>query len=161
MRSEAEVTQAIERYGDTLRRLCLIHLKSYADTEDILQTVFLKYALRAAPFESPDHERAWFIHVTRNACRDLLKSFFRRRTVPLDELLQTPAPLAPQHSEVLEALLALPKKYREVIYLHDYEGYSAPEVSRLLGKNVNTVYTLLRRARAQLRDVLGGDGYEE
>lgn len=49
MRSEQEVTGAIERYGDTVRRLCMIHLKNYADTEDIFQTVFLKYQLVEKP----------------------------------------------------------------------------------------------------------------
>lgn len=44
MRSEQEVNRAIEQYSDMVRRLCLIHLKNDADTEDIFQTVFLKYA---------------------------------------------------------------------------------------------------------------------
>ena len=58
-------------------------------------------------------------------------------------------------------MLALPPKCRDVIYLHYYEGYPAPEIGRLLHKNVNTVYTLLHRARAQLRETLGGDADEE
>ena len=41
MRSEQEVNAAIDRYADTVRRLCMLHLKNYADTEDIFQTVFL------------------------------------------------------------------------------------------------------------------------
>lgn len=58
---------------------------------------------------------------------------------------------------MLEAVLSLPRKYREVVYLHDYEGYAAPEISRILGKNVNTVYTLLTRSRQLLREKLGGE----
>ena len=157
MRSEGEIVRAMERHGDTVRRLCMVHLKNYADTEDIFQTVFLKYALSPAVFESGEHERAWFIRVTINACKDLLKSFFRRRTVSIDEVLERPAPVAPEHREVLEAVLSLPRKYREVVYLHDYEGYAAPEISRILGKNVNTVYTLLTRSRQLLREKLGGE----
>ena len=131
----------MEQHADTVRRLCMLHLKNAADTEDIFQTVFLKYALRTAPFENADHERAWFIRVTRNACRDLLKSVFRSRTVSL------------------EACGALPVKYREAVYLHYYEGYTAPEIGRILRKNVNTDYTLLTRARQMLRETLGGDGH--
>ena len=63
----------------------------------------------------------------------------------------------PGPREVLEAVLSLPRKYREVVYLHDYEGYAAPEISRILGKNVNTVYTLLTRSRQLLREKLGGE----
>ncbi len=157
MRSEEEAARAIERYGDMVRRLCLVHLKNPADTEDIFQNVFLKYVLSPVVFESPEHEKAWLIRVTINACRDLVKSFFRSRTVPLEELLDQPAPLSEEHREVLEAVLALPQKYRDAVYLHYYEGYTAAEIGKLLGKNTNTVYTLLTRAREQLRKTLGGD----
>ena len=158
MRSEREVHIAIERYGDTVQRLCLIRLKNHADTEDIFQTVFLKYALRDAPFDSETHEKAWFIRVTLNACKDLLKSFFRSRTVSLEELPGLAAQAGPEYSPVLEAVLALPQKYRDVVYLHYHEGYTAAEIGALLKKNTNTVYTLLSRAREQLRETLGGDG---
>lgn len=160
MRSEEEASRAIERYGNTVRRLCMMHLKNHADTEDIFQTVFLKYVLSSVSFESDEHEKAWLIRVTINACKDLLKSFFRSRTVSLDHLLDQPAPMPPDHREVLEAVLALPQKYRDVVYLHYYEGYTAPEIGKILGKNANTVYTLLTRARQLLRDRLGGEDLE-
>ena len=62
------------------------------------------------------------------------------------------------HREVLEAVLSLPPKYKDAVYLHYYEGYTAPEIGRILGKNVNTVYTLLGRARQLLKEKLGGEG---
>ena len=148
MRSEQEVNRAVEQYADTVRRICLVHLKNYADTEDIFQTVFVKYLLHTAPFASPEHERAWVIRVTINACKDLLRSVFHRRTVPLEEVAELPAP---------QAVQALPGAYRDVVYLHYYEGYTAPEIAGILGKNVNTIYTRLTRARGLLRQALGGD----
>lgn len=157
MRSEIEISAALDRYSDTVRRLCMVHLKNIADTEDIFQTVFLKYALSSAEFESREHEKAWFIRVTINACRDLLRSFFRKRTVSLDELTEQAAPLEEDNREVLEAVLSLPLKYKEAVYLHYYEDYTAPEIAKILGKNVNTVYTLLNRARGMLKEKLGGD----
>ena len=160
MRSEREMAEVIQRYGDMVRRLCMVHLKNYADTEDIFQTVFLKYALASVSFDSDEHEKAWLIRVTLNACRDLLRSVFRSRTVSLEELVEQPARLAADHREVLEAVLSLPARYRDVVYLHYYEDYTAPEIGRILGKNVNTVYTLLNRARQMLREKLGGEGDE-
>lgn len=157
MRSEQEANRAIERYADTVRRICMIHLKNHADTEDIFQNVFLKYVLSTTAFESEEHEKAWFIRVTINACRDLLKSFFRSRTVSLDTLLDQPAELTQEDRTVLEAVLALPPKYRDVVYLHYYEGYTAPQIGQILKKNVNTIYTLLGRAKQALRETLGGD----
>ena len=161
MRSEQEVIHAIDSYADTVRRICFVHLKSIPDTEDIFQEVFLKYALRCADFEDLSHEKAWFIRVTINACKDLLKSAFRRCTVSMDELIDLPAPEREEHREVLEAVLQLPSKYKDVVYLHYYEGYSAVEIAAILGKNINSIYTLLARARAQLKTTLGGDGFAE
>ena len=109
MRGEQEVNRAIEAYGNLIRRICLIHLKNHADTEDIFQTVFLKYLLSSAEFQSREHEKAWFIRVTANACRDLLKSAFRRRVVSLDVLTDQPRELSEDNREVLEAGLGLPE----------------------------------------------------
>ena len=125
----------------------MIYLKNEADTEDIFQTVFLKYVLSSVSFENEEHEKAWFVRVTINACKDLLKSFFRSRTTSLEVLMELPAEMPEEHREVLDAVLSLPRKYREVIYLHYYEGCSAPQISRILGKNVNTIYTLLTRSK--------------
>ncbi len=61
------------------------------------------------------------------------------------------------HREVLEAVLALPDKYKDVSYLHYYEGYSAAEIGRILGKKENTVYSLLSRGRGILKERLGGE----
>ncbi len=160
MRSEWEANRAIDRYADLVRRVCMIHLKNHADTEDIFQTVFLKYVTGTTEFESEEHEKAWFIRVTINACKDLLRSFFRSRIVSLDDLLEQPDQVPEDHREVLEAVLALPDKYRDVVYLHYYEGYTAPEIGTILHKNPNTVYTLLTRARDELRKMMGGEDFE-
>lgn len=92
MRSEQETNEAVEWYADLVRRLCMIHLKNHADTEDIFQTVFLKYLTSTTVFESREHEKAWIIRVTLNACRDLLRSFFaaeRCRWTPCSTNLPT------------------------------------------------------------------------
>lgn len=160
MRGEEEVRQAMEQYGPSVWRVCMVHLKNRTDAEDILQTVFLKYALRDAPFESQEHEKAWVLRVAINQCRDLLSSVFRSRAVPLEQLLEEQADPVPQeHREVLQAVLSLPEKFRDAVYLYYYEGYKAAEIGKLLGKKVNTVYTLLERARKLLKVQLeGGDG---
>lgn len=154
MRSDIEVAQAIELHADTVKRLCMVYLKNNADAEDIFQTVFLKYALSDAAFESPEHASAWIVRVTINACKDLLRSVFRRRTVPLDQVTGWTEITDSAHREVLEAVLSLPEKYRVPIYLHYYEGYTAPEIGKLTHRNVNTVYTLLNRGKRMLKEVL-------
>ena len=157
MKSTADVKRVVEEYADMVRRICFVHLKNSHDTEDVFQTVFLKYLIYPKSFDSPEHEKAWFIRVTLNACRDHLKSLFRRHTLPLEELGEEVAAIPPEQHQVLDAVRALPTKYKDVIYLHYYEGYSAAEIGNLLGKKENTVYSLLARGRTMLREALGGD----
>lgn len=159
MRSGQETIRAIERHSDTVRRICMVHLKNDADTEDIFQTVFLKYVLSSVTFENDEHEKAWFIRVTINACKDLLKSFFRSHTVSLDDVVEQSTELPHDYRDVWDAVCSLPQKYRDVVYLHYFENYTAPQISRILGKNVNTIYTLLTRSKQMLKEKLGG-GYE-
>lgn len=160
MKNDYETAAAIDRYADTVRRICLLHLKNEQDTEDIFQTVFLKYALYDKDFSSDEHEKAWIIRVTINACKDLLKSFYRKNTVALDLIQDTAVFPDDESSYVLEAVLSLPKKYKDVIYLFYYEGYTAVEIAKIVDKKENTIYTLLARARKILKDKLGGDDFE-
>lgn len=157
MRTEAEANRALSIYADTVRRVCLLHLRNHADVEDVFQDVFLKYILLDQPFENAEHEKAWLLKVAINRCKDVLRNFFRKRVVSLDNAAVEPYGFDEQESEVLGAVLQLSDKYRDVIYLHYYEGYSAIEIAQIMNKNENTIYTWLKRARAQLRDELGGE----
>lgn len=157
MRNEAQTNRAIEKYSDTVKRICMVHLKNHHDTQDIFQDVYLKYMLSNTVFESDEHEKAWFIRVTINACKDLLKSFFHTKALPLEELSELTEEMSEDTSEVLEAVLSLDEKYKNAVYLVYYEGYSAIEASRILNQNINTVYTALSRAKQMLREKLGGD----
>lgn len=157
MRQESDVEQTIERYGDMVKHICVVYMKNESDTEDVFQDVFLKYALFSEPFLSEEHRKAWLIRVTVNRCKDVLRSFFRRHTCSLEEAAFETDPGGEEHSDVLEAVLKLHDRYRILIYLHYYQGYSAVEIAEVLHKKINTVYTQLARARAELKKMLGGD----
>lgn len=156
MQSEKDVNHAVEKYADMVWRVCFYHLKNRADTEDVFQNVFLKYMLNEKPFQNEEYEKSWLLRVSINACKDYLKNFFRRNVVSIDTLREIRAELPEEHREVLEALLALPVKYKDVLYLHYYEGYTAAEIGKILGKKDNTVYSLLSRGRELLKKRLGG-----
>lgn len=154
MKTEKELTAAVNKYGDLVLRLCLIHLKNKADSDDIFQEVFLRYYRHNGSFESDEHEKAWIIRVTNNACKDLLRNFFHSRTVSIDEIGELQGRNETEYREVFEAVLSLPEKNREVVYLHYYEGYKAKEIASILKMNVNTVYTLLTRSKEMLKGIL-------
>ncbi|MBS6645061.1 MAG: RNA polymerase sigma factor [Clostridiaceae bacterium] len=157
MRQESDVEQAIEQYADMIKHICFVYMKNESDTEDVFQDVFLKYALFSEPFQSDEHKKAWLIRVTVNRCKDMLRSFFRTHTCSLEEAMNMAEDKDPDLSHVLESVMKLPHKYRIIIYLHYYEGYSAVEIAGILNKKVNTVYTHLSRAKAELKKMLGGD----
>ena len=161
MRDEADIKRALQLYADTVRRICFMHLKNRSDAEDVFQEVFLKHILREAAFESDAHEKAWLIRVTINACKDLLKSFWRRRVCSLEDTDEIGITMPDEHKDVLDAVLRLkPPKYRDVIYLHYFEGYKASEIAVILGQKENTIYTWLSRAKEQLKSLLGGEPIE-
>ena len=153
-----EAERLVNTYSDLILRLSYTYLKSTQDGEDICQTVLLKLLTAERAFDSPAHEKAWVIRATANACKDELRAF-RRRTVPLEEAAEAAAP-EPPRSEVLEAVMALPEKYREAIYLFYYEGYSIDEIAALTGRSGAAVSAHLSRGRKRLRELLGGKEYE-
>lgn len=157
MRSEEDLNRAMETYADMVRRICFLHLKNKFDTEDVFQNVYMKYLLYEKGFDSAEHEKAWFARVAINACTDHLRSVSRRKWVPLEEAAEEGCVPDDTSSEVLEAVLSLPEKYRNVIYLYYYEEYPAVEIARILGKKENTVYSWLSRARELLRERIGGE----
>ena len=153
--NEVEAERLVGAYADLILRLSYTYLKSTHDAEDICQTVLLKLMGAPARFEGPEHERAWVIRTTANACKDVLRSGHRRRTVGLEAAPDAAAPEEPE-SEVVDAVMALPCKYREAIYLHYYEGYSIREIAELTGRSESAVSAHLSRGRAKLRTMLEG-----
>ena len=154
-RGEAE--RLVHAYSDLILRLSYTYLKSTDDAQDICQTVFVKLLMEPREFKSPEHERAYILRMAANACKDLLKSHWRRTTVAMEAASHIPAPELEEGS-LSAAVNLLPPKYRAVIYLYYYEGYSSKEIARLLGRNPATVATQLRRGRTQLKDLLESEG---
>ena len=148
-----------QTYADAILRLSYTYLKNTHDAQDICQTVFVKLLTEPREFDSPDHERAYILRMAANACKDLLKSPWRKRTCGLEACAQVPAPEAADGS-LLAAVNSLPPHYRAVIYLYYYEGYQASEIGAILGVPAATVHTRLARGRAKLKELLGGTEYE-
>ncbi len=147
----------ITKHENKLYRTALAITGNISDAEDIVQESFLRAYEKAPEFESEAHERAWLIRVTVNLCNSRLRSPWHRRTEPL--LDSYPASEPKQH-ELLEIIMTLPYKYRTVIHLFYYEGYSIKEIAGLIGQKEATVRSHLTRARQKLKAVLKEDDYE-
>ena len=143
--------QAVQTYGDTVYRVALHALKNPADAEDVMQTVMLRLLESGRDFESEEHLKHWLLRVSVNESRKLLRSFWRRVSVPLDDWRELEAPEHGERAELLEAVMALDPKYRLAIYLYYYEGLTVAETAAAMRANPSTVQTWLLRARKRLR----------
>lgn len=151
----------VRRYSGMILRLCFTYSLGRADAQDICQNVFLKLLQSDRRFDSEGETRAFIIRITINECKDVLKSGWRRRSVPLDELIEREVPFLPEkNTGVLAAVQRLPVKYREAVYLYYYEGYNAEEIAAMVGAKPAAVRQRLARAREKLRKELEGSGYE-
>ncbi len=151
-----DLTEIYDRYGPMLFRLCFLRLQSKEDAEDAVQSVFLKLLCEEKSFESDEHLRFWLVRVAINTCHNAEKSAFRRKTVG-PEALEDLSVTDEMHVQTLLDLFSLPAKYREVLYLHYYAGYSAAEIARLLKTTEAAVFMRLSRARKQLKLALKED----
>ena len=155
MKSEEEMTYAIHQYGDLVQKICCLHKKQKSDIDYIFQTVFLKYA-QAKDFNDREHEKAWIVKVTMNACKSTYRDWFHKHA-SLSDVIETYGISQENTSYMLDALYKLNENYRKVIYLHYYEGYKIKEIADILHKKENTIHTWLKRAKDELKDLLGGD----
>ena len=144
-----DVLYLFHRYRDDVYRLAVSYTRSREEAEDVCQTVFLK--LLENPDITPGKERAWLMQVTVNTCRDVLRSSWWKRTVPLENL---DAVSQTEMDEMVFLLQKLPPKYRVVLYLRYYEQYTTQEIAKLLQIPTGTVSTQLRRGREQLKTML-------
>ncbi|MBQ8195555.1 MAG: sigma-70 family RNA polymerase sigma factor [Oscillospiraceae bacterium] len=148
---EGQLTEYIRRYGSTVMRAAYSYVKNIPDSEDIMQEVFLRLMELRKPLSSEEHIKAWLIRAAINLAKDRNRSVWHKNRGELTE--DIPAKQA-EDNGLSEALDALDGKYRIVVYLHYYEGYSVNETARLLKLTEANVKTRLKRAREKLRAFL-------
>ena len=151
----ADAAQFVRQYSNMILRICFTYSLGRADAQDI------KLLQSDRRFDTEGETRAFIIRMTVNECKDVLKSGWRRRSVPLDELIERETPFLPEENTgLLSAVQRLPVKYREAVYLYYYEGYNAEEIAAMVGAKPAAVRQRLARAREKLRKELEGSGYE-
>lgn len=150
--------EMIARYGDGILRLCLLYLGDRQLAEDAFQETFIKAWKQQDAFRGESSEKTWLSHIAVNTCRDMLrKGWFRmmKKSEPVDSLLDLAAPQREDHTDVRDAVLLLPGKYREMIVLYYDQEMTMKEIAQATNLPIHTVSTRLRRARALLKKTLG------
>lgn len=157
--SITEFREFYDRQVKRVYRLAMVMMGNISDAEDVTQTVFLKAWEKKPDFRDADHEIAWILTTTRNQCKDIHKSFYRRKRADLENAPEPQVTLETQmDSEIWEALQSLAEKYRMVLYLYYYEGYSVRELSVILRRRESTLQTQLATGRRQMKSLLESKG---
>ena len=147
---QKEVIRLFEEYSEDVFRLALSYLHNRHDAEDVCQSVFMKLLDYRKSIER-EKEKSWLLTCAANACKDHLKSFWKRNTVELEEAIVLSSET---DQELWEAVNSLAPKYRVVVHLYYYEGYSQDEIADILKISRTAVQTRMSRARNHLKEVL-------
>ena len=146
-----DAERAVEEYGNSLYRLCIVMLQNCDDAQDAVQDCFLRYITKASDFKSSEHEKAWLIRVATNICKDMLRYRKHSSFLSLDEIRTLTS--SEDNAQILGMLGLLEEKYRAVIHLHYVEGYGTAEISDMLGITSAAVKKRLQRGREKLREI--------
>lgn len=149
--AEKEIERIMNDYGNILFRICLIMLGNSQDAEDVVQETLMKYLQKAPAFKEKEHEKAWFIKVASNKCKDMLRFRARHMTADIEsihEFMQDSS-----DSGILEALMTLPEKFRIVLVLYYVEQYKTEEIAEVIGRSVSAVKMRLQKGRRLLKEI--------
>ena len=157
-----EIEALIYRQGDRVIRTAFMYLKNYSDAEDVFQMTFEKYLISRPEFESEEHEKAWFLRVAVNICKNLLSSGWKKKVIYDEAIIKNisehigadDAGTSENNEAVLRAVLELPQKLSVTVQLFYYEEYSVAQIAQILDISVGNVTTRLNRARKRLEKSL-------
>ena len=141
----------IQKYGDMLYRLSVIMLKNESDAEDVVQETIIKYYQKAPVFLDCEHQKAWLIKVAANKCRDILR--FQKRHIHIDDSFLESVPEQTTDYSIIEALTALPEKYRLVMALYYIEEYPIEDIAKIIGRTSSAVKMRLQKGRRLLKEI--------
>jgi RNA polymerase sigma-70 factor (ECF subfamily) len=177
--------KVLERYGSYLTLLARLQidrrLRGKVDSSDLVQETFLEAHRDFAQFRgtTPEEWAAWLRQILATNVANQVRRYLgtRARDVRLERRLavemevssqaldrglaaseSTPSQQAARREQALllaEALQQMPEAYREVIILRQLQGLSFPEVSRRMGRTLDSVKNLWARALARLSQLLG------
>ena len=156
--NDGDIQRVLSVYALPIYRLAYARTRSRSDAEDICQEVFLELVSRNPTFPTENARRAWLIRVTVNKSNSLWRTLWRRR-VELREKVEVAAQ-SDEASALADALAALSEDDRMLIHLFYYEGLKSGEIAGVLKRRPDAVRKQLSRARARMKRILSGEGFE-
>lgn len=157
----ADTQELIEEHKDHLFAVAFNVCRTVADAEDVVQDAFIAYHTSSKDFEDEEHIKAWLLRVTVNKAVSVTRQLWRRKSVPLDDYMDTLAFEDPQAESLFAEVMRLPQKQRVAVHLFYYEDLSVREVAQVLKISEGAVKTRLSRGRKQLKRALKEEWSDE
>ncbi|MED4456208.1 sigma-70 family RNA polymerase sigma factor [Metabacillus fastidiosus] len=162
LEKEEIIDQLMQEYSDDILHLVYTYVKNRTTAEDLTQEIFLKCYEKLNQFNQQATLKTWVYRIASNHCKDYLRSWHYRKITLSDKILDyIPSKSKQVEEEIIanseeniltNAVMNLPLKYREVVFLHYYEELSLAEISKITTVNINTIKTRLKRAKELLKD---------
>lgn len=156
---EDTLRRLMESYEVPIRRMCYVYLKDEHLAKDAVQETFLKAYLALDTFRGDSSEKTWLMRIALNVCRSMGRNGWMRfvdRRVSLDQLPEAATCADYGLTELTLDIMRLPRKYMDVVLLHDYQGFTVRETGEMLGIPHQTVISRLKKAHQLLRISLEG-----
>ena len=147
-------------YSQMLFKVAYSYTKSIADSEDIVQEVFMKLYRARKVFENDEHIKNWLIRVTINQSINEIKRNKKELLIGDEYINNLPdtSDADKKNEEIRECVMSLKDNYKNVIILFYYDEYSINEIANILKISNNNVKVILNRARKKLKDEINKRG---
>ena len=162
--SRKRLHDLVETYERDVLHLCCVYLRDVTMAEDAVQETFLKAYRALHTFKGESSEKTWLYRIAINVCIDMRRSRWYRfidQRVDMDKLRIPVNGISEVSIALMQEILSLPARYREVVFLFYYEDMKLAEIAQLLKISASTVSDRLRKARAMLRKALEGGMADE
>lgn len=161
---EELIDEIMNRYGQEVLKLVFSYVNNRAIAEDLTQDIFVKCYQSLHTYSGKSKLRTWLWRIAINHSKDFLKSWYNKNVVTTEEeplsnttqkeMIEQAVIQKEEDDQLIAAIMTLPIKYREVIYLFYYEEQPIKEIALLTDVGDNTVKTRLRRAKELLKEQL-------
>ena len=153
-----DISDFYQAHYTSVFRLCMSFMKNEADAADAAEETFLKWLEHSGDPKDQRYGEAWLIVTAGNYCRDQLRRRKRFGQADISEAYELSAPdTSERDRELMSAVMALPEKYKTVVFLFYYKDMTVEHISEAAGIRKSTVRSQLSRARQLLRRTIGGD----
>ncbi|EKB5565506.1 sigma-70 family RNA polymerase sigma factor [Listeria monocytogenes] len=160
--TEQIISQLMDNYSDDVLHLVFSYVKNRTTAEDLTQEIFIKCYEKLDQFNNKSSIKTWLYRIAINHCKYYLGSWHYRK-LNFNDKIWDYLPSKSKHVEeeiiskdvansLMSAVMDLPVKYREVVFLHYYEELSLANISKITGVNSNTLKTRLKQARELLKN---------